>query len=275
VLTVLHNHGAAASREVEDGSRIGGERIVRLVGARSNHAHRRSRGVKLRGGLRQRRCLAGVALHAVGGRGTEIVVGDRWDIQQKSVQIGVKLLVITGGLEVATHAIGDAALTAALEAYDATGATGSIEHAQLVQRTDVATLARLGLRASVQPAHLIDDRDLTDLIWADRTGACFALRWMLEAGVPVALGSDAPVAPLDPWLAIDAAVRRTGDDRPPWHPEQALTRREALAASTDGQPMVRPGSRGDLVLLDSDPLASTDPPVALTTVAGLVAHSTL
>jgi hypothetical protein len=53
-----------------------------------------------------------------------------------------------------------------------------------------------------------------------------------------------------------AAVHRTGDDRAPWHPEHALTAAEALAASTDRQATLRPGSRGDVVLLDHDPLAA-------------------
>jgi predicted amidohydrolase YtcJ len=158
------------------------------------------------------------------------------------------------GLEVATHAIGDRALDEALSAYDVTGASGSIEHAQLVTRDAVKTMARLGLRASVQPAHLLDDRDVTELIWPDRADRCFAFRWMLEAGVTLAFGSDAPVSPLDPWLAIAAAVHRSADDREPWHPEQALTQREALAASTDGQRSVHAGTPADLVLLDADPL---------------------
>ncbi|HYG94658.1 MAG TPA: amidohydrolase family protein [Nocardioides sp.] len=178
------------------------------------------------------------------------------------------------GLEVATHAIGDAAVAQALTAYDATGAKGSIEHLQLVAHEDVDRLARLGLRASMQPHHLVDDRDLTEIVWPGRAERCFALRWLTEAGVAITLGSDAPVSPLDPWLAIDAAVRRTGDDRPAWHGEQALSRQEALAASVDGQPMVRPGSRGDLALVDQDPLDETaaSPAVALTTVAGHVVH---
>ncbi|WP_323794335.1 amidohydrolase, partial [Nocardioides sp.] len=116
------------------------------------------------------------------------------------------------GIEVATHAIGDAAVTAALDAYAATGARGSIEHAQLVAPSDIARLASLDIRASVQPAHLIDDRDLTELIWPGRSERSFAFRWMLDAGVNLVLGSDAPVSPLDPWLAMAAAVHRTGDD---------------------------------------------------------------
>ncbi len=187
------------------------------------------------------------------------------------------------GLQVATHAIGDAAVTGALDAYTATRAAGSIEHAQLVRATDVPRIAALGLRASVQPAHLLDDRDLTELVWPGRSERCFAFRWMLDAGVDLVLGSDAPVAALDPWLAMGAAVHRSADLREPWHGEHALTAREALRASVDGQPTVGVGSRGDLVLLDRDPLefepdsAASDGHlrsmgVALTVVAGRVTH---
>lgn len=187
------------------------------------------------------------------------------------------------GLDVATHAIGDAAVADALLAFEETQATGSIEHAQLVRRDDVPTIARLGLRASVQPAHLLDDRDLTELIWPGRGDRCFAFRWMLDAGVELSLGSDAPVSPLDPWLAMAAAVHRSADDRDPWHAEQALTPAEAFAASVDGQRSVGVGSRGDLVLLDRDPLATAETTAetasalramssALTVVAGRVVH---
>ena len=113
---------------------------------------------------------------------------------------------------------------------------------------------RLGVRASVQPAHLLDDRDVTERLWPGRAERCFPLRWMLDDGVDVVLGSDAPVSPLDPWLAIAAAVHRSGDDREPWHPEQSITAREALAASTDGWGTVAVGHPADLVLLDADPL---------------------
>ncbi|MEO9321933.1 amidohydrolase family protein [Nocardioides sp. C4-1] len=193
------------------------------------------------------------------------------------------------GLHVATHAIGDAAVTAALDSYAATGALGSIEHAQLIARDDIARLARLGLRGSVQPAHLLDDRDLTERIWPGRSDRSFAFRSMLDAGVRLSLGSDAPVSPLDPWLAVAAAVHRgvLDDDRDAWHPEQSLTPQEALAASVDDQPTVGVRSRGDLVLLDDDPLvpgaassreaatALRHTSVALTVVGGRVVHRAL
>jgi predicted amidohydrolase YtcJ len=83
-----------------------------------------------------------------------------------------------------------------------------------------------------------------------------------------------------------AAVHRSADDRPAWHPEQALTPREALAASVDGQGSVHAGMLADLVLLEADPLPELGDtaevaahlrrvPVALTLIAGEVAHSAL
>jgi predicted amidohydrolase YtcJ len=158
------------------------------------------------------------------------------------------------GLDVAVHAIGDRAVTEALAAFADTGARGGIEHVQLTTRDDVRRMADLGVRASVQPAHLIDDRDVTERLWPGRAERCFPLRWMLDDGVEVVLGSDAPVSALDPWLAVAAAVHRSGDKREPWHPEQSITPREALAASTDGWGTVAVGHPGDLVLLAADPL---------------------
>ncbi|HEU5000104.1 MAG TPA: amidohydrolase family protein [Lapillicoccus sp.] len=189
-----------------------------------------------------------------------------------------------GGLEIALHAIGDEAVDLALQAFAATGASGAVEHAQLVRLADLPRMARLGVRASVQPAHLLDDRDTTHRLWADRADRCFAFRSMVDAGVELALGSDAPVAPLDPWLAMAAAVHRSADGREPWNPAESLTPMQALAASTDGQPTIDVGSRGDVVLLDADPLVPQPSsgaaarilrgmPVAATIVAGRVVHT--
>jgi predicted amidohydrolase YtcJ len=183
------------------------------------------------------------------------------------------------GLSVATHAIGDRALDAAVKAYAATGARGSIEHAQLTTSQGIAEMSRLGLTASVQPAHLLDDHQVTDRVWAGRADRCFTLRALLDHGVEVALGSDAPVAPLDPWLAIAAAVYRGLPGDEPWHPEQAITTAEAIAASVDGR-RIAVGQPGDVALLDFDPLASDAARLRamradLTCVAGQVVHSEL
>jgi predicted amidohydrolase YtcJ len=161
--------------------------------------------------------------------------------------------VHAAGLEMAVHAIGDRALSTALDCLAGAGAGGAIEHAQLARHADIARMAHLGLRASVQPSHLLDDRDTAETVWAGRTDRCFAFGTMLRAGVRLTFGSDAPVAPLDPWLAMAAAVHRSADDRAPWHPEEALTPRQALAASTNGEGSPRIGSPADFVLLDETP----------------------
>lgn len=171
------------------------------------------------------------------------------------------------GLTVMVHAIGDGALDVALDAIEAAGARGSVEHVQLLAPGQAERLARLDVVAGVQPRHLVDDRDVTDRVWADRTDRVYAYRTLHEAGVPLAFGSDAPVATLDPWLALDAAVWRTGDDRDPWHGEQRLDVRTALAASVDGATLDLPvGARADLVVLDDDPLAVAAAPGGLSAV---------
>lgn len=180
------------------------------------------------------------------------------------------------GLRCAVHAIGDAANAVVLDAFAATGARGSVEHAQLLEPGDVRRFAALGLTAGVQPAHLTDDRDVAERHWPGRTHRAFPLAELHAAGVPLAFGSDAPVAPLDPWRAVDAAVWRTADARPAWHPEQALDVTTALASSVDGRPLgLRVGDPADLVVLDDDPFALAAEPggvrgtrVAATLVAG-------
>jgi predicted amidohydrolase YtcJ len=162
------------------------------------------------------------------------------------------------GLDAAVHAIGDRANELVLDAFAAVATAGTrrrIEHAQLLRGADPDRLAALGVVASVQPAHVLDDRDVADRLWAGRTARAFAYRTLLDAGVALALGSDAPVAPLDPWLTVAAAVHRSGDDRPSWHPEQEIPLAVALAASTGPDGPIRVGRRADLVVTDLDPAA--------------------
>ncbi|MFT4110145.1 amidohydrolase, partial [Propionicimonas sp.] len=179
------------------------------------------------------------------------------------------------GLSVALHAIGDAAAAAALDAFEATGAAGTIEHAQLLPPDAPARLARAGLVASVQPAHLLDDRGVTETVWGvERASRSFPLRELVDAGVRLAFGSDAPVAPLDPWLAMAAAIHRGEPGDAPWYPEHSLTAAEALAASTGGLRTVAAGSPADLVLLDADPLAGSDPVEQARTLRGMTVAAT-
>jgi predicted amidohydrolase YtcJ len=178
----------------------------------------------------------------------------------------------------AIHAIGDAANEVALNAFAAAGTRGRIEHAQLVRHEDFDRFGLLGLTASVQPAHALDDRDAVDSYWRGRTDRAFPLRSLLAAGATLALGSDAPVAPLDPWTAMSAATTRSCQDgRGPWHPEQAITRQEALTASARGRDRIRVGDSADIAVLDSDPFAVSAAvfarmPVAATLVAGKFRH---
>lgn len=159
----------------------------------------------------------------------------------------------SNGIALALHAIGDHANTIALNAFATLGVRGRIEHAQLLTPADIPRFAELGVTAGIQPAHAPDDRDAADRHWPDRTAQAFAYASLLAAGTTLELGSDAPVSALDPWEAIASATTRTDDDRPPWHPEQALSLAAALAASThNAKTTVEVGDRADLVLTTQD-----------------------
>ncbi|WP_294179784.1 amidohydrolase [uncultured Schumannella sp.] len=181
---------------------------------------------------------------------------------------------LSRGLVPTIHAIGDRAVTMALDAFAALGplpggARGRLEHAQLVAARDLPRFAALGVVASVQPAHALDDREVADHFWAGRTDRAFPLRALRDAGAELALGSDAPVAALDPWVTISAAVSRTRDGRPAWHPEQGITTAEALAASVGGGPArVEAGGVADLIVLEADPLSASGDELASMPVAG-------
>ncbi|WP_423923411.1 amidohydrolase [Frigoribacterium sp. 2-23] len=194
--------------------------------------------------------------------------------------IGYLRRASSAGLVPAVHAIGDAANAQALDAFEAVGCGGSIEHAQLLDTTDFARFARLGVVASVQPEHAMDDRDIADRLWTGRTGRAFAFESLVAAGATLRLGSDAPVAPLDPWVSMAAAVSRARDGREPWHPEQRLVASVALAASARGRVSVEAEAVADLVVTDLDPLSvAADElrrmPVAATMLGGRWTHMTL
>jgi predicted amidohydrolase YtcJ len=151
----------------------------------------------------------------------------------------------SAGLQLCLHAIGDRAISMMLDMFEqiekANGKRDRrwrIEHAQHMATKDFARFARLGVIASVQPYHAIDDgRWAEKRIGPDRIKRTYAFRTFLDNGVRLAFGTDWSVAPLSPMLSIYAAVTRaTLDDKNPdgWVPEQKLTVAEAVEAYTMG-----------------------------------------
>ena len=176
------------------------------------------------------------------------------------------------GIQLCTHAIGDRAVSDLLNIYEELGGDHPaahrfrVEHAQHVRWDDFRRFGKLGIVASMQPYHAIDDgRWAEKRIGHERARSSYAWKSMLEAGAALAFGSDWPVAPLDPLLGIYAAVTRaTLDHRYPggWFPEQRLTVEEALRAYTQGcayaafeerdKGTIAPGKLADLVVLSQD-----------------------
>ena len=175
------------------------------------------------------------------------------------------------GLQVAVHAIGDRANAVLLDIFEKVITQNGprdrrwrIEHAQHLRLEDMGRMARLGIIASVQPYHAIDDgRWAEQKIGPERCRTTYAFRSLLDKGVRLAAGSDWTVAPLDPLAGIYAAVtRRTTDGKHPegWYPEQKISLEEALHAyTTNGaytefaemsKGMIKEGFLADFVVLD-------------------------
>lgn len=177
------------------------------------------------------------------------------------------------GLQLCVHAIGDQAISLTLDLFqDMVKANGTrdrrlrIEHAQHIAPKDFDRFARLGVIASVQPYHAIDDgRWAEKRIGPERIKTSYAYRSLLDHGVRLALGTDWDVAPLNPLLTIYAAVTRaTLDGKNPdgWVPEQRISVAEAVEAYTMGSAYaefqenekgsITPGKLADMVILSDD-----------------------
>jgi len=175
--------------------------------------------------------------------------------------------------QVAIHAIGDAAVTRAIDAIVAVDASGRarhrIEHAQLVVAPDVERMARAGIVASMQPVHATSDMHwILDRVGPERARLAYAWRTMRTQGVPLAFGSDAPVESERVTLSFFAALTRrppVDGDAPALFPEERLFFAEALDAFTRGAAfavhdddaigVLAPGHAFDVTLLDADPRA--------------------
>src|SRR5574341_680206 len=204
----------------------------------------------------------------------------------------------SAGLHVIVHAIGDRANDWLLDSFrDARSLNGArdrrfrIEHAQHLTPAAIRRFAELGVIASMQPYHTIDDgRWAQKRIGPERIKTTYAFRDLLDAGARLAFGSDWTVAPIDPLLGVYAAVtRRTIDGATPdgWVPAQKITVEEALTAYTannayanfldDVLGTLEPGKYADLVVLSEDilaldPVTIEDVKVDLTMVEGKVVY---
>ncbi|WP_460466665.1 amidohydrolase [Calidifontibacter terrae] len=197
-------------------------------------------------------------------------------------------LAVRAGIAVATHAIGDAAAADVVAAYehvlDLTGSTLRlrIEHAQHLQRADLARMARRGIVASMQPVHCTSDFELVDTILAGHDIVSYGWRSCLEAGVPLAFGSDAPVESANPWVALHAAVTRQRPGGSPaggWQPQERITMAQALAAHSRGAAYaagwddvgsLERGQLADFVAVDTDLFGDVDAVVAAQALATIV-----
>lgn len=200
------------------------------------------------------------------------------------------------GHQLALHAIGDEAVAEALDLAEALNAANGprdrrfrIEHAQHLRPGDFERMGRLGVVASVQPAHLADDG-----VWAatrignERCKTTYAFRSMTRAGARLAFGSDWPVAPLEPLAGIRAAVTRAlNDGSGKFAASESIALSTAIDAYTRGPAWagydealtgeIAPRKRADLVAIEPDPY--TLPPeeldrvrIRLTVVDGRVAY---
>ena len=205
-------------------------------------------------------------------------------------------------LHVIIHAIGDRANRALLHAYQRMTRDDTergddqrrfrIEHAQHLVPGDIPRFARLGVIASMQPYHAIDDgRWAEKLIGPERAKGTYAFRSLLESGARLAFGSDWFVAPPTPIEGIYAAVtRRTLDDANPggWVPEQKIAVEDALRAYTAGSAyaefqetqkgVLARGMLADFVIIDRDltriaPETIRDARVVLTVVGGRIVYA--
>lgn len=202
---------------------------------------------------------------------------------------------VASGWQVATHAIGDAAIMAVDDAYVAAMRKYEgdrrlrVEHAQ-VMPDDYDRMVEAKVVASMQPTHAT-----SDMPWAEqrlgpaRIKMAYAWRTMLAKGIPLAFGSDFPVEGVSPLLGIYAAVTRqdaAGEPAGGWYPKQKLTLDEAIAAFTRGaayaqfaddtRGMIAVGRDADLTAFDHALVADRtllDAKVSYTIVGGAIVYS--
>ena len=188
--------------------------------------------------------------------------------------------------QVAIHAIGDEANSAALTAIEDMNQTYTgdrrwrIEHAQVLDPVDIPRFAKAGVIASMQPVHETSDRLMAEArLGPNRLTGAYAWASLAASGAKLAFGSDVPVELADPWAGFAAAISRTGPDGQPfggWQPQERVSRELALAAYTangawagfaEGRfGRLQRGERADFLLIDRDPMLASPAEIRATQV---------
>jgi predicted amidohydrolase YtcJ len=182
------------------------------------------------------------------------------------------------GLQVMTHVIGDRALRSTLDWYDeawsalpkaewaATDLRWRLEHAQIIPPTDQQRLVSMGVIPSMQPSHAIGDLNFAPArLGPERLTYAYPWRPLIERGLSIVAGSDAPVELGDPRVEFYAAITRTrldGTAGEGWHREYAVSREDALRMFTlwpahsifqeHKRGTLSVGKQADLTVFDTD-----------------------
>ena len=186
--------------------------------------------------------------------------------------------VAAANMQVAVHAIGDAANAQLLSAIEALSPRfpgdrrWRVEHAQVVDVADLPRFGRHGIIASMQPVHQTSDMHMAEArMGLPRLGGAYAWRSMIDNGSRLAFGSDFPVESPNPFPGLAVAVsRQDAQGRPPggWLSDEKLTMERAFAAFTtdaayagfaeDRIGRLAPGMQADFILIDRDAVAEPD-----------------
>lgn len=197
------------------------------------------------------------------------------------------------GVQVETHAIGDRANRVILDLYEKAlkavppeqrkirEPRWRVEHAQIVSVPDIPRFAKLGIIASMQPSHAISDLFFApSRLGKERLAGAYAWQSLLKSGAIICGGSDAPVERGEPMIEFYSAVTRKsikGESHDGWHPEQAVSREQALKMFTilaayaafeeQDKGSIEVGKLADLTILSKDIMKIPEPEILNTSCA--------